>query len=119
MDTTSIVPDRQNVAIVAPAVVLSVTVITVFLRLYTRFTLVKSFGIYDWAVAVAYVFTLACGISVVVSEFQYLPRWGRQADKDFKTVRRAWVSTFQLCNQITSCLSEEDFLSRSCSIACP
>jgi hypothetical protein len=66
--TTTLMDDRQTVAITVSAVVLSVTAIVVSLRLYTRAALVKHIGADDWAVVVAFVLTLACGISVVVGE---------------------------------------------------
>jgi hypothetical protein len=113
VDTTSTAPGRQNFAIATSTVVLSVTAIAVFLRLYTRFTLVKTVGIDDWAVAVAYTFTLACGISVAVGKYMRLrcgllaPQWRRHADEELKTLDMAWVGMFGHCSQMTSSISRE------------
>ncbi|KAK4158973.1 hypothetical protein QBC43DRAFT_273398 [Cladorrhinum sp. PSN259] len=92
MDNASTAPDRQSIAIAVSALGISVTAIAVFLRLYTRFAIVKSVGIDDWAVAVAFVFTLLCGISVVISTTQGLGLhvWTLQPDE----IKNLWRTFF-------------------------
>lgn len=66
METENPAPPRQSVAIGVVAAVLAVASTAVCLRLYTRYALLRSFDADDWAVAIAYLFTLACGISIAV-----------------------------------------------------
>jgi hypothetical protein len=68
MDVTDSTPPKQWIAIVVPVVVVVTTAIAVGLRFYTRYALVRKIGVDDWAVAVAYAFTVACGISIAISE---------------------------------------------------